>query len=396
MTYTIRPAQRRDLDGLSALALAQAAARRVVDPRLPASPQIIPFLSQAETLDDVLSQRHHVTLVARRQDTVIGGINVHRVEQNDRDPFAAYYPRSFTSIGLLAAHGDAPATMTVDLLTSARAQAARWKTPALLIHNATSDCALRDTLSAFGFRMFYHYALRSAGASSAPCARAVSAERGGRPAAQDIDLRTPVPGPGNTPAKSAGQVEPAGAAHTRFSASAHTSPTAPSSRQPDVDGLMVRHAAAADLAAVVRLGIDSVHYHASLEPAMHVPRGEDGKMRRRFEAILRERKQSALFVAVLDGRVVGFYSLYLQSIDETWTPPLFAPGRYGLLAEVAVAEGLRGRGIGRRLFAAVDQWFRERGAHRLWLIYLPRNPLSSRFWPALGFEPVWDVMVAGE
>jgi GNAT superfamily N-acetyltransferase len=377
MTYTIRPAQRRDLDGLSALALAQAAARRVVDPRLPASPQIIPFLSQAETLDDVLSQRHHVTLVARRQDTVIGGINVHRVEQNDRDPFAAYYPRSFTSIGLLAAHGDAPATMTVDLLTSARAQSARWKTPALLIHNATSDCALRDTLSAFGFRMFYHYALRSAGASS-------------------HDLRTAVPGPGSTPAKSAGQVEPDGAAHTRFSASADTSPTAPSSRQPDVDGLMVRHAAAADLAAVVRLGIDSVHYHASLEPAMHVPRGEDGKMRRRFEAILRERKQSALFVAVLDGRVVGFYSLYLQSIDETWTPPLFAPGRYGLLAEVAVAEGLRGRGIGRRLFAAVDQWFRERGAHRLWLIYLPRNPLSSRFWHALGFEPVWDVMVAGE
>ena len=63
-------------------------------------------------------------------------------------------------------------------------------------------------------------------------------------------------------------------------------------------------------------------------------------------------------------------------------------------AEVAVAEGLRGRGIGRRIFLAVEQWFRERGAQRLWLIYLPRNPLSSRFWPSLGFHPVWDRMLA--
>jgi FHA domain len=69
-SYTIRPAERRDLGALSALAQAQAAARRVVDPRLPASPQIIPFLSQAETLGDVLSWRHHVTLVACRDTSL--------------------------------------------------------------------------------------------------------------------------------------------------------------------------------------------------------------------------------------------------------------------------------------------------------------------------------------
>jgi GNAT superfamily N-acetyltransferase len=413
-SYTIRPAERRDLGALSALAQEQAAARRAVDPRLSASPQIIPFLSHAETLTDVLSWRHHVTLVAR-QDTassradgaaaglrpaasqegkIIGGINLHRVEQNDRDQFAAYYPRRFTSIGLLAARDDAPAgarpspsaaanaaprgtraegiaaSVIVDLLTRAREQAARWKTPTLLVHNATSDCALRAALNGFGFRTFYHYALRSAGAPS----------RSGV-----------LPGAGSSPAKTAGQVEPGGA---QLITSAEPAEASHSIRKPDVDGLMVRHASAADLDAIVRLGIQSVNYHASLEPAMQVPRGEDGKMRRRFEAILREPQHSALFVAVLDWQVVGFYSLYLQSIDETWTPPLFVPGRYGLLAEVAVAEGLRGRGIGRRLFATVDQWFRERGAHQLWLIYLPRNPLSSRFWPALGFEPVWDVLVA--
>jgi len=342
--HQIRPAERRDLTALSALAMSQAAARHALDPRLPSSPHIIPFLSQAETLDDVLSWRHHVTLVARQDGQVIGGMNLHRVEQSDHDQFAAYYPRRFTSIGLVAAQGDATASVVADLLAGAREQAARWKTSALLAHNATADCTMREALAGFGFRMFYHYALRTAGPEpSVPAA----------------------------------------------------SPDAPLTRSPELDGLSVRPASSADLNEIVGLGIESVKYHASLDAAMHVPRGEDGKMRRRFESILREPQHGALYVALRDWQIVGFYSLYLQSIDDSWSPPLFAPGRYGLLAEVAVAEGLRGRGIGRRLFHAVEQWFRERGAHRLWLIYLPRNPLASRFWPSLGFQPVWDVMLSG-
>jgi GNAT superfamily N-acetyltransferase len=351
--HEIRPAERRDLAALSALATSQAAARHVLDPRLPTSPHIIPFLSRAETLDDVLSWRHHVTLVARQDGQVIGGINLHRVEQSDRDQFAAYYPRRFTSIGLVAVQGDTAARVVADLLAGAREQAARWKTPALLAHNATADCAMHEAFMEFGFRMFYHYALRPSG---------------------------PVP---SEPADSASSSVPDATADASLP------------RKPELDGLMVRHASSTDLNEIVGLGIESVKYHAALDPAMHVPRGEDGKMRRRFEAILREPQYGALFMAVLDWQVVGFYSLYLQSIDDSWSPPLFAPGRYGLLAEVAVAKGLRGRGIGRRLFHAVEQWVRERGAHRLWLIYLARNPLSSRFWPSLGFQPVWDVMLEG-
>jgi GNAT superfamily N-acetyltransferase len=346
--HQIRPAERRDLAALSALAVSQAATRHVLDPRLPTSPHIIPFLSQAETLDDVLAWRHHVTLVARKDGQVIGGMNLHRVEQSDHDQFAAYYPRRFTSIGLIAAQGEDTASVVADLLAGAREQATRWRTPALLAHNATADCTMREALAAFGFHMFYHYALRPAG----------------------LDVTVPV-------------------------ASSDTPTSARLPRKPELDGLSVRHALSADLNEIVGLGIESVKYHAALDPAMHVPRGEDGKMRRRFEAILGEPQHGALFVALLDWQIVGFYSLYLQSIDDSWTPPLFAPGRYGLLAEVAVAEDLRGRGIGRRLFHAVEQWFRERGAQRLWLIYLPRNPLSSRFWAALGFQPVWDVMLSG-
>ena len=142
MPYVIRPAERRDLAALSALAAAQGRERHGLDPRMAASPQIIPFLSSAQTLCDVLSWRHHVTLVAQRGGVVGGGINLHRVEQGDHDPFATYYPRRFTSIGLLAAPD--PETLAA-LLTRAREQAARWKTPSLLVHNAapTASCTTR-------------------------------------------------------------------------------------------------------------------------------------------------------------------------------------------------------------------------------------------------------------
>ena len=484
--YQICQAERRDLAALSALARAQAAARQSLDPRLPATPHIIPFLSQAETLADVLSSRHHITLVARRDGQVVGGSNLHRVEQSDRDQFAAYYPRRFTSIGLLVAQPGAPAGVLPDLLAAARDHASRWKSEALLAHNPAADHPFRAALEQFGFRMFYHYALcspipparapgiDSAAAAAVPLASKLDTAtsdgsvRPGRPlepnghasASSQPDLVATLTSSDNTPAALIlGDAQPilstssslavttspddapgslaatsspdTGRAALTFSqpppdpdastgaSSApvllartpqpergvpvvrHTPPSvtlsSAAARQPAkaaLDGLSVRHATSADLDAVVAIGLQSVRYHASLEAAMRVPRGEDSKMRRRFQEILREPQRGAIFVALLDWQIVGFYSLYLQTIDDSWTPPLFAPGRYGLIAEVAVAEGLRGRGIGHRLFNAVELWFRERGAQRLWLIYLPRNPLSSRFWPSLDFQPVWDVMLA--
>ncbi|MEP7199445.1 MAG: GNAT family N-acetyltransferase [Chloroflexota bacterium] len=157
--------------------------------------------------------------------------------------------------------------------------------------------------------------------------------------------------------------------------------------------LTVRRATKRDLDDVVRIGMDSVRYHAMFEHTMQIPRNEHKKMRQRFEATLAESNVSTLFVAEAQGHVAGFYSIYIQSIDDTWTPPLFVAGRYGLIAEVAVDKDARGRGIGRQLFAAVEQWFHERSAFAYWLIYLPHNPLSSKFWPALGFVPVWEVLL---
>ncbi|MCA1554894.1 MAG: GNAT family N-acetyltransferase, partial [Chloroflexi bacterium] len=157
--------------------------------------------------------------------------------------------------------------------------------------------------------------------------------------------------------------------------------------------VIVRPALTRDLDAIVRLGMDSVRYHASLEPSMEVARDEWRKMHERFEVAIRDGEQSTVIIAELDGAIAGFYSIYVQAIDDTWTPPLFASGRYGLIAEVAVDAPLRGRGIGHQIFAEVDRWFTARRVPCYWLIYLPHNPLSSKFWPSLGFRTVWEVLL---
>ncbi len=353
MSYRIRPAERHDLAALAALAESQARARQAHDPRLPPGAQVVPFLSGAHSLGDALSWRHHATYAAEQDGVLVGGINVYRVEQHESDQFATYYPRRFGSIGLLAVHATAPGRATADLIARAQEQASRWKTPALLTQNASADRAMGDALRALGFRTYYHYALR----------KVAPAEE------------TPTP----TLPRYAGE---GASAPARFRAGGG-----------EGTGLIVRPAVVRDLDAVVRLGMGSVHYHASLEPTMQVARDEPRKMHERLEAAIRDGEQSCVLVAELDGDVVGFYSIYVQEIDDTWAPPLFANGRYGLIAEVAVDEPVRARGIGHRIFAEAGRWFDAHRVDGIWLIYLPHNPLSSRFWTGLGFEPVWEIML---
>jgi ribosomal protein S18 acetylase RimI-like enzyme len=367
MSYQLRPATSRDVPALTALAAAQAAARHALDARLPTCPYAIPFLSDTRKLEEVVArQRDHSSLVAVEKSIVLGAINLCKAIQSDEHTFASYYPRGFTSIGLLAAQAGASPTVLMDLLAGAHRQATQWQTPMLVIQTASLDHLAHVALRAFEFRPYYHYALRESALTNA------AAEGDAAPTA---------------PPLASVLLEKIVSPFRRTYALDHDEPLV-ATTQP-----FVRHATKRDLDAIIALGMQSLHYHATCEPTIQLSRHEPRKMRARFEQALTSGKHSAILVAEWQEQVVGFYSLYIQTIDETWSPQLFTTGRYGLIAEVAVDEKFRGRGIGLQLFAAADAWFRAHQTPRIWLIYLARNPLSSRFWTALGFETAWDVMV---
>jgi GNAT superfamily N-acetyltransferase len=78
-----------------------------------------------------------------------------------------------------------------------------------------------------------------------------------------------------------------------------------------------------------------------------------------------------------------------MSLDDE---PGFTPsGRYGCIDNVSVREELRGQGIGRLLVQAIFEAFAATGVpldgYVLW--YNPDNPQAGRFWPRMGFVPIW-------
>ena len=79
----------------------------------------------------------------------------------------------------------------------------------------------------------------------------------------------------------------------------------------------------------------------------------------------------------------------LLIVPDTGGYGLMPPGRYGYLNNVSVSEKARDLGIGHMLVAEVFKAFQplQIDAYLLW--YSQDNPRASRFWPHMGFRPLW-------
>ncbi|MHB8599579.1 MAG: GNAT family N-acetyltransferase [Ktedonobacteraceae bacterium] len=90
-------------------------------------------------------------------------------------------------------------------------------------------------------------------------------------------------------------------------------------------------------------------------------------------------------------QVVGMAEVSLLTVNAGDEPGFTPPGCYGCLDNVSVHDGMRGHGIGRQLVQAVCDAFAARSLHLdgyvLW--YNPDNVQAARFWPFLGFRPLW-------
>jgi GNAT superfamily N-acetyltransferase len=58
------------------------------------------------------------------------------------------------------------------------------------------------------------------------------------------------------------------------------------------------------------------------------------------------------------------------------------------LGFMIVDAGLRGRGLGRSLYAAIENWAATRGATEIRLAVLEANEAGERFWRSLGFGEI--------
>lgn len=158
-------------------------------------------------------------------------------------------------------------------------------------------------------------------------------------------------------------------------------------------GFAVRPAAEADLDPVVDL-FEAVAAEGRWLGS-EAPLDRPAQRARRAEALADERR--ALFVAEADdGRLVGEIGLSL------------AP--YGVAdLGMAVADGWRGRGVGRALLDAGVDWARAAGAHKVALQVWPHNAAGRALYARVGFVEegrlrrhyprrdgsLWDAIVMG-
>ena len=100
---------------------------------------------------------------------------------------------------------------------------------------------------------------------------------------------------------------------------------------------------------------------------------------RAYIASLSDRE--AIFVAELDGRIVGF-----QTIAQWagYTPSFDHVGEVGTF----VLPGYRGRGIGRALAKATLDFARQKGYEKLVIYVRATNHGAQAFYRSLGFVPI--------
>lgn len=141
-------------------------------------------------------------------------------------------------------------------------------------------------------------------------------------------------------------------------------------------GVRIRQAVDSDARGIARVHVDSWRStYAGILPAEHLAALDYDRRAANWQRILADRRQSVFVAADRDGRIVGFSSGGPErSNDPAYPAELYA---------IYLLKSWQGLGLGRRLAAALADWFISRGWQSMLLWVLEDNP-SRRFYEALG------------
>lgn len=95
-------------------------------------------------------------------------------------------------------------------------------------------------------------------------------------------------------------------------------------------------------------------------------------------------KHGVMLIAEDDGKPVGWAFAHDQNAELFVVVP---ERRHGYLAEIFLLPQARGKGLGRALIAACEDWARGRGHKLLTIGVLAKNPGAIRAYEGVGYEP---------
>ncbi|HWE31676.1 MAG TPA: GNAT family N-acetyltransferase [Polyangia bacterium] len=147
-----------------------------------------------------------------------------------------------------------------------------------------------------------------------------------------------------------------------------------------------------DLDALARLWHEADELHARLSPGFF-RRPDVQRGRQRASEALRDAAESeheTILVAV-DGKEDVCGACHLQ-IYDTPVGHTMVSQRRGHIETLIVARAQRRRGIGRALMAAATEWAKSQGAQQLLLTVWAGNDDAERFYAALGYRTISQVL----
>jgi ribosomal protein S18 acetylase RimI-like enzyme len=142
----------------------------------------------------------------------------------------------------------------------------------------------------------------------------------------------------------------------------------------------VRRVAGQDVETVLDLWEEMMSYHARLDGRFQSTVDAREAFRETLQQWMADESKLVL-VAEQQGKVIGYIIGHMAE-----NPPVFELRHYGHVSDICVAPGWRRRGVGRKLFAALRDWFDEHGFSVLQLSVAARNNVSQTFWREMGFE----------
>jgi len=92
--------------------------------------------------------------------------------------------------------------------------------------------------------------------------------------------------------------------------------------------------------------------------------------------------ESKVFVAELDGKLVGFVSIKIVGEQRSHLQPM----KYAYVPSLLVAEPNRKSGIGTKLMSAAEQWSKSQGAQEIRLTVWAFNERAMRMYNEIGYE----------
>lgn len=151
-----------------------------------------------------------------------------------------------------------------------------------------------------------------------------------------------------------------------------------------VGEVVIRPAVPKDVEVIARLWQSLVDYHRALDPELP-PATPTGALRyaRRLEDQLFN-PMARVFVAEVNGQLQG----YIFGVVVDLAPEMFSQEPSGFLADIFVEESARREGVGRKLVAALADWFRDKGLSYYEWHAAARNPNALEFWRAMGGREV--------